>query len=265
MQAFPNGIPKPPITMRLIIPGILNVLVSNSSILATQCGSIIGKSGIKIKEIREKTGASIQVASEMLPNSTERAVTISGACGDALIECMKQICIILQEAPPKGSTLPFRPKPTYNPMLVANSVAAVAAAQQQSQLIQQIQAQQNQQTTNALMMQYGQNAPIYLNSSSTNRSPTALYPPFNGIAGLDIQNALLGNLAYANNAIQLAQQYPLTSIEDLQSVVFGSGMVWPTIDPNSADLLTQANLISQQAIGANINQTANTGKNIADG
>jgi poly(rC)-binding protein 2/3/4 len=40
MQAFPNGIPKPPITMRLIIP-------------ATQCGSIIGKGGIKIKEIRE--------------------------------------------------------------------------------------------------------------------------------------------------------------------------------------------------------------------
>lgn len=158
--------------------------VSSTSIptTATQCGSIIGKSGIKIKEIREKTGASIQVASEMLPNSTERAVTISGACGEALVDCMKQICIILQEAPPKGSTLPFRPKPNYNPMLVANSVAAVAAAQQQNQLLQQIQAQQqSQQTTNALMMQYSQGAPVYLQSSGTTKSPTTLYPQFTAL------------------------------------------------------------------------------------
>uniref|UniRef100_A0A0R3RP57 KH domain-containing protein n=1 Tax=Elaeophora elaphi TaxID=1147741 RepID=A0A0R3RP57_9BILA len=40
LQAFPNSIPKPPITMRLIVP-------------ATQCGCIIGKGGSKIKEIRE--------------------------------------------------------------------------------------------------------------------------------------------------------------------------------------------------------------------
>ena len=40
MQALPNSVPKPPITMRLIVP-------------ATQCGSLIGKGGSKIKEIRE--------------------------------------------------------------------------------------------------------------------------------------------------------------------------------------------------------------------
>ncbi|VDM13267.1 unnamed protein product [Wuchereria bancrofti] len=40
LQALPNSIPKPPITMRLIVP-------------ATQCGCIIGKGGTKIKEIRE--------------------------------------------------------------------------------------------------------------------------------------------------------------------------------------------------------------------
>ncbi|KAF0312996.1 Poly(rC)-binding protein 3 [Amphibalanus amphitrite] len=55
------------------------------------CGSLIGKGGSKIKEIREATSASIQVASEMLPNSTERAVTLS---------------------PPKGATIPYRPKPS---------------------------------------------------------------------------------------------------------------------------------------------------------
>uniref|UniRef100_A0A915D0S1 K Homology domain-containing protein n=1 Tax=Ditylenchus dipsaci TaxID=166011 RepID=A0A915D0S1_9BILA len=118
LQALPNSVPKPPITMRLIVP-------------ATQCGSLIGKGGSKIKEIREKTGASIQVATEMLPSSTERAVTISGTC-EALTDCMHEICQILLEAPPKGATLPFRPKPSYNPLMVASSAAAAAAAQQQA-------------------------------------------------------------------------------------------------------------------------------------
>ncbi|EYB85107.1 hypothetical protein Y032_0304g1917 [Ancylostoma ceylanicum] len=117
MRALPNSVPKPPITMRLIVP-------------ATQCGSLIGKSGSKIKEIREATGASIQVASEMLPQSTERAVTVSGTA-DAINLCMGQVCQILLEAPPKGATLPYRPKPTFNSLLVASSAAAAAAAQQQ--------------------------------------------------------------------------------------------------------------------------------------
>ncbi|CAJ0580683.1 unnamed protein product, partial [Mesorhabditis spiculigera] len=117
MKALPNSVPKPPITMRMIIP-------------ATQCGSLIGKGGSKIKEIRETTGASLQVASEMLPSSTERAVTLSGTA-DAIVLCMKEICNILLEAPPKGATLQYRPKPTFNPLLIASS-AAQAAAQQQA-------------------------------------------------------------------------------------------------------------------------------------
>lgn len=44
---------RPQVTLRLIVP-------------ASQCGSLIGKGGAKIKEIREMTGATIQVASEML-------------------------------------------------------------------------------------------------------------------------------------------------------------------------------------------------------
>ncbi|VDO40700.1 unnamed protein product [Onchocerca flexuosa] len=125
LQALPNSIPKPPITMRLIVP-------------ATQCGCIIGKGGSKIKEIRETTGASIQVASEMLPSSTERAVTISGGA-DSIVECMRNICQILLEAPAKGNTLPYRPKPTFNPTLLASSAAAAAAS-----LLQQQQQQQQQ-------------------------------------------------------------------------------------------------------------------------
>ena len=77
------GVPKPPIPLRLIVP-------------ASQCGSLIGKGGSKIKEIREVTGASVQVASEMLPNSTERAVTISGN-SEAITQCIYNICNIMAE------------------------------------------------------------------------------------------------------------------------------------------------------------------------
>ena len=52
--------------------------------------------GSKIKEIREVTGASVQVASEMLPNSTERAVTISGG-SEAITQCIYNICNIMAE------------------------------------------------------------------------------------------------------------------------------------------------------------------------
>ena len=42
----------------------LNLLVPSS-----QCGAIIGKEGVKIKEIRETTGASIHVSSDPLPGN----------------------------------------------------------------------------------------------------------------------------------------------------------------------------------------------------
>ena len=58
--------------------------------------SCLGKGGSKIKEVREVTGASVQVASEMLPNSTERAVTISGN-SEAITQCIYNICNIMAE------------------------------------------------------------------------------------------------------------------------------------------------------------------------
>lgn len=122
-------------TLRLVIP-------------ASQCGSLIGKAGTKIKEIREvrgrgsypqsptsgcgrgpglmapyplgssesgqpssgpweqpevapvlrlqTTGAQVQVAGDLLPNSTERAVTVSGV-PDAIILCVRQICAVILE------------------------------------------------------------------------------------------------------------------------------------------------------------------------
>lgn len=44
----------------------------------------------------QSTGAQVQVAGDMLPNSTERAVTISGT-PDAIIQCVKQICVVMLE------------------------------------------------------------------------------------------------------------------------------------------------------------------------
>lgn len=84
------------VTLKLIVP-------------ATQCGSLIGKGGSKIKEIREVTSASVQVASEMLPNSTERAVTIWGT-RNAITQCIYHICCVMLESPPKGTTIPYTPK-----------------------------------------------------------------------------------------------------------------------------------------------------------
>lgn len=127
---------KPPVTLRIVVP-------------ASQCGSLIGKGGCKIKEIREvhleqnkrktlkqtvlvapapfqakfimldmhyvksfhlkhfcvfffpprtrqSTGAQVQVAGDMLPNSTERAITIAGTT-QSIIECVKQICVVMLE------------------------------------------------------------------------------------------------------------------------------------------------------------------------
>lgn len=104
----------PLMTLRFIIP-------------ASQCGSLIGRGGAKIKEIRELTGAAIQVATDVLPNSTERVVTISGNV-ESLNSCAYQICMIMVESPAKGYTIPYRPKPALNPMLLAAATAGQAAA-----------------------------------------------------------------------------------------------------------------------------------------
>ncbi|CAO2608502.1 Poly(rC)-binding protein 3 [Lemmus lemmus] len=95
---------KPPVTLRLVVP-------------ASQCGSLIGKGG-------SSTGAQVQVAGDMLPNSTERAVTISGT-PEAIIQCVKQICVVMLESPPKGATIPYRPKPASTPVIFAGGQYAI--------------------------------------------------------------------------------------------------------------------------------------------
>lgn len=115
----------------------------------------------------QSTGAQVQVAGDMLPNSTERAITIAGT-PHSIIECVKQICVVMLEvrrfvkavelllaekllkwywsvaghetefsisriyfecsliymfcfpqSPPKGVTIPYRPKPSGSPVIFA--------------------------------------------------------------------------------------------------------------------------------------------------
>ena len=87
-------------------------LVLRLAVPAVQCGSIIGKQGAKIKEIRELTGAQINVSQESLPDSNERTVEIIGS-GEACLQTAYHVCCIMQEAPLKGEVVVFSTNPFY--------------------------------------------------------------------------------------------------------------------------------------------------------
>ncbi|ORX93447.1 hypothetical protein K493DRAFT_330154 [Basidiobolus meristosporus CBS 931.73] len=70
-------------TIRLLIPH-------------KRMGYIIGKSGSKIKEIQEASGAKLNASEEMLPHSTERILTINGVA-DAIHIAIYHVCQILQD------------------------------------------------------------------------------------------------------------------------------------------------------------------------
>ncbi|XP_048879644.1 poly(rC)-binding protein 4 isoform X1 [Brienomyrus brachyistius] len=132
---------KPPVTLRLVIP-------------ASQCGSLIGKGGSKIKEIRESTGAQVQVAGDLLPNSTERGVTISGT-QEAIIQCIKLICTVILESPPKGATIPYRPSPTPGAILLSGNQVFEASEFGSHPLFSVAQGGLDLQQAYALQNQYG--------------------------------------------------------------------------------------------------------------
>lgn len=61
---------------------------------ASKCGFIIGKSGNKIKEIRESSGATISVGLDLLPYSTERIISITGSTG-TVSHCVYLVCNVI--------------------------------------------------------------------------------------------------------------------------------------------------------------------------
>merc|ERR1719219_1657002 len=104
-----------PLVLRLCVP-------------AAQCGSIIGKQGAKIKEIRDITGAQINVSQESLPDSNERTVEIIGS-GEACLQTAYHVCCIMQEAPLKGEVIPYIPKQlmadVWRPIILAGDKAYI--------------------------------------------------------------------------------------------------------------------------------------------
>ncbi|NWX66753.1 PCBP2 protein, partial [Promerops cafer] len=87
-------------------------------VLLTWCGAELCGPHLTCGGTNSSTGAQVQVAGDMLPNSTERAITIAGI-PQSIIECVKQICVVMLESPPKGVTIPYRPKPSSSPVIFA--------------------------------------------------------------------------------------------------------------------------------------------------
>jgi len=92
-----------------VLPGqpppkpMVKILISNG-----QVGAIIGKAGAKIKEIQENTRARVVISEEILPNSTERCVTITGT-PESIQGSIELIANQLIENPDKGQNVPYRP------------------------------------------------------------------------------------------------------------------------------------------------------------
>lgn len=95
----PFDVPSVPgsraVTIRFIIPN-------------SRMGSVIGKSGSKIKEIQEASGARLQASEAMLPGSTERVLSVSGVA-DAIHIAVYYIGTVLQEHPVASNNASYRP------------------------------------------------------------------------------------------------------------------------------------------------------------
>ncbi|KAJ1553905.1 hypothetical protein HK405_006574, partial [Cladochytrium tenue] len=89
-----------PISVRFLVPNL-------------RMGSIIGRHGAKIKEIQDVSGSKITASEEMLPNSTERVVTVTGVV-DAIHIASYHLGLVLLEHPERNTGLHFyKPTPGY--------------------------------------------------------------------------------------------------------------------------------------------------------
>lgn len=114
---------------------VLNLLIPHS-----QIGSIIGKDGTHISDIRAISGAHINIAAEQLPNSTDRRVVVCGT-PEAIDSGIMQIAETLINNPFRGKSVPYQPQPkaTYRPegaygvhSLQGNSYRIMGASQPHS-------------------------------------------------------------------------------------------------------------------------------------
>lgn len=71
-------------------------------------GGIIGKSGTKVKEIRDNSGTQVKVFSTCCPQSTDRVVQINGTC-DKILVALKEILDVVDNSDVKGPDQPYDP------------------------------------------------------------------------------------------------------------------------------------------------------------
>uniref|UniRef100_A0A8B9KXW3 Heterogeneous nuclear ribonucleoprotein K n=1 Tax=Astyanax mexicanus TaxID=7994 RepID=A0A8B9KXW3_ASTMX len=71
-------------------------------------GSIIGVKGAKIKELRENTQTTIKLFQECCPQSTDRVVLVGGKA-EKVVECIKTMLELINEAPIKGRAQQYDP------------------------------------------------------------------------------------------------------------------------------------------------------------
>eukprot|EP00088_Acartia_fossae_P055152 TRINITY_DN6404_c0_g1_i10.p1 TRINITY_DN6404_c0_g1~~TRINITY_DN6404_c0_g1_i10.p1 ORF type:complete len:433 (-),score=156.46 TRINITY_DN6404_c0_g1_i10:1791-3089(-) len=95
LEAGEDGNQTKNLNLRLVVP-------------AAQCGSIIGKGGSKVKEIRDTTHASINVAQDLLPGSNERCVTVAGARAKC-VQAIHTIVSIIVAKPLQGAVVQYKP------------------------------------------------------------------------------------------------------------------------------------------------------------
>ncbi|XP_063993181.1 heterogeneous nuclear ribonucleoprotein K isoform X2 [Diachasmimorpha longicaudata] len=74
----------------------------------SQAGCVIGKGGLKIKELREKTGARIKIYSTCCPHSSDRVISICGKPSTCM-ECIRELVATIKTSPLKGVNNPYDP------------------------------------------------------------------------------------------------------------------------------------------------------------
>lgn len=83
----------------------INLLVQNDRV-----GAVIGKSGQKIKEIQDETGAKVRVYPDVLPNSDERVVAIGGESESTVLTSVEVILEALEGRPARRQPMYYDPK-----------------------------------------------------------------------------------------------------------------------------------------------------------
>lgn len=112
-----SSLPPPPVGLFTSI----RLLISHNLM-----GTVIGRSGLKIKQIQDLSGARMVASKEMLPQSTERVVEVQGSV-DAIKTAIHEIAKCLQEDWERGAgTVQYHPGAAGDAGVLAGGLGAQA-------------------------------------------------------------------------------------------------------------------------------------------